>query len=187
MDRKIIMENKKARNRGAASIVFILLLSVFVFFILLVAQSQVLLSIKRSASTIDTLRATYDAESEVNDVMARVIGGYIDITSFDGSVKIIGDTRLEIDSGKDEGAQEEIIIVTARRANAVSRVKAVRKIESIGNRMYKQKEIERKEALSGINYNNGIDFFTTNDVKGSENNDKIEFYADAIQKYLSCL
>jgi len=53
--------------------------------------------------------------------------------------------------------------------------------------MYKNKEIERKEALSIVNYNNGIDFFTTNDVKGSDNNERIEFYADAIQKYLNCL
>ena len=71
--------------------------------------------------------------------------------------------------------------------NSIKTKERLKKIEGIGNRMYKQKEIERKEALSGINYNNGIDFFTTNGVKGSENNDKIEFYADAIQKYLSCL
>jgi hypothetical protein len=53
--------------------------------------------------------------------------------------------------------------------------------------MYKKKEIERKEALSIVYYNNGIDFFTTNGVKGSDNKDRIEFYADAIQKYLNCL
>ena len=71
--------------------------------------------------------------------------------------------------------------------NSIKTKERLKKIEAIGNRMYKQKEIERKEALSGINYNNGIDFFTTNGVKGSENNDKIEFYTDAIQKYLSYL
>jgi len=53
--------------------------------------------------------------------------------------------------------------------------------------MYKKKELERKEALSIVNYSNGIDFFTTNGVKGSDNKDEIEFYADAIQKYLNCL
>ncbi|MBW2621032.1 MAG: hypothetical protein JRC56_06850 [Deltaproteobacteria bacterium] len=53
--------------------------------------------------------------------------------------------------------------------------------------MYKKKDIERKEALSVINYSNGIDFFTTNGVKGPDNKDRIEFYADAMQKYLNYL
>jgi glycerol-3-phosphate O-acyltransferase len=71
--------------------------------------------------------------------------------------------------------------------NAIKTKDRIKKIETIGNRMYKKKEIERKEALSIVNYNNGIDFFTTNGVKGSDNKDRIEFYADAIQNYLNCL
>lgn len=63
----------------------------------------------------------------------------------------------------------------------------LKKIETIGNRMYKRKEIERKESLSVINYTNGIDFFAYNGVKGSEDNEKILFYADAIHRYLNCI
>ena len=63
----------------------------------------------------------------------------------------------------------------------------MKKIENIGNRMYKQKEVERKEALSTVNYSNAIDFFTTNGVKGPDDSDRIKFYADAIQKYLNYL
>ena len=59
----------------------------------------------------------------------------------------------------------------------------LKKIDAIGNRMYKQKETERKESLSTINYSNGIDFFTTNGVKGSEDKEKIEYYTNEIQKY----
>ena len=72
-------------------------------------------------------------------------------------------------------------------SNSIKTKDRIKKIETIGNRMYKKKEIERKEALSIVNYNNGIDFFTTNGVKGSDNKDRIEFYANAIQKYLNCL
>lgn len=61
----------------------------------------------------------------------------------------------------------------------------LKKIESIGNRMFKRKEINRKEALSAVNYKNAVDFFITHGVKGSDNNEKIEFYVDAIQKYVS--
>lgn len=71
--------------------------------------------------------------------------------------------------------------------NSIKPKDRIKKIETIGNRMYKNKEIERKEALSIVNYTNGIDFFTTNGVKGSDNKDRIEFYAEAIQKYLNYL
>jgi len=70
--------------------------------------------------------------------------------------------------------------------NSVIPKDRLKKIETIGNRMYKNKEIERKEALSMINFKNGVEFFTTNGVKGSDDNGKILFYADAIHKYLNC-
>lgn len=71
--------------------------------------------------------------------------------------------------------------------NSIKAKERLKKIETIGNRMYKKKEIERIEALSIINYNNGIEFFTYNGVKGSDDNEKILFYADSIHKYLNCL
>ncbi|UCD32511.1 MAG: 1-acyl-sn-glycerol-3-phosphate acyltransferase [Desulfobacterales bacterium] len=61
----------------------------------------------------------------------------------------------------------------------------LKKIEAIGSSFFKKRTVERKEALSRINYSNGIDFFTTNGVKGLEDKDKIEFYADKMQKYLN--
>lgn len=63
----------------------------------------------------------------------------------------------------------------------------LKKIESIGKRIYKRKEIERKEALSKINYENAVGFFTTHGVKSSENEEKIKFYSDKIQEYLKYL
>jgi len=71
--------------------------------------------------------------------------------------------------------------------NSVKSKDRLKKIEGIGNRMYKKREIERKEALSAINHKNGVEFFTTNGVKGSDDNEKILFYADAIHKYRNCL
>ncbi len=67
--------------------------------------------------------------------------------------------------------------------NSIKLKDQLKKIDAIGHRMYKQKEIGRKEALSIINYRNGVDFFTTNGVKGSDDYEKIEYYADAIQRY----
>ena len=71
--------------------------------------------------------------------------------------------------------------------NSIKAKERLKKIETIGNHMYKKKEIERKEALSTINYNNGIEFFNYNGVKGSDDNEKILFYADGIHKFLNCL
>jgi len=71
--------------------------------------------------------------------------------------------------------------------NSTKAKERLKKIETIGNRMYKKKEIERIEALSIINYNNGIEFFNYNGVKGSNDNEKILFYADGIHKYLNCI
>jgi hypothetical protein len=71
--------------------------------------------------------------------------------------------------------------------NSIKAKERLKKIEAIGNRMYKKKEIERIEALSTINYTNGIEFFNYNGVKGSDDNEKILFYADAIHTYRNCI
>ncbi|MDO9565283.1 MAG: 1-acyl-sn-glycerol-3-phosphate acyltransferase [Candidatus Desulfaltia sp.] len=63
----------------------------------------------------------------------------------------------------------------------------LKKIQATGNRMYKKREIERKEALSKINYENAVDYFATHGVKSSQDVEKIEYYTKAIQRYLNCL
>ncbi len=63
----------------------------------------------------------------------------------------------------------------------------LKKIAARGNRMYKRKEIERKEALSKVNYQNAVDLFTSKGIKGSDDTEKIEFYANALQKAMKHL
>ncbi len=63
----------------------------------------------------------------------------------------------------------------------------LKKIAARGNRMYKRKEIERKEALSKVNYQNAVELFTSKGIKGSDDTEKIEFYANALQKALKHL
>ena len=71
--------------------------------------------------------------------------------------------------------------------NSTASKDRLKKIQAMGERMYKKMEIERKEALSGVNFSNAEKYFTSHGVKGSENTEKIEHYADAIQKYLNLL
>ena len=53
--------------------------------------------------------------------------------------------------------------------------------------MYKRHEIVLPEALSKVSFQNAIDFFTSKGIKGSDNSEKIEFYAKALQKSLKAL
>jgi len=71
--------------------------------------------------------------------------------------------------------------------NGINAKERLKKIEASGNRMYKSREIERKEALSKVTYQNAVDFFITHRVKGSDDNEKIDYYADILQKYMNHL
>ena len=51
--------------------------------------------------------------------------------------------------------------------------------------MYKRNEIDLIESLSKVNYSNAIDFFTTHQVKSSEDTEAIEFYKGKIRNYLN--
>jgi glycerol-3-phosphate O-acyltransferase len=63
----------------------------------------------------------------------------------------------------------------------------LKKITARGNRMYKRKEVERKEALSKVSYQNAVDLFSYSGIKGADDIEKIEVYAGALQKALKYL
>ncbi len=71
--------------------------------------------------------------------------------------------------------------------NFVEAKDRVRKIASMGNRMFKKKEISRFESLSRINFKNAMDFFSSHGIRGSEDEEKIEFYNEKIRNYLERL
>lgn len=63
----------------------------------------------------------------------------------------------------------------------------IKKIQILGSRMYKKNEIKQIEAMSKVNYTNALDFFGNKGIKDSSNPDKIKYYEDIINKYLSLL
>lgn len=63
----------------------------------------------------------------------------------------------------------------------------LKKIESRGVRMYKRGDISRSEALSNMNYKNAVDYFTGKGIIGAENQEKIAFYVQTLDHYLSRL
>ncbi|MBC8198781.1 MAG: 1-acyl-sn-glycerol-3-phosphate acyltransferase [Desulfobacterales bacterium] len=102
-----------------------------------------------------------------------------------------GFRKLKLFSGFLKTYFESYLIVLKhlrRLSNSSPNTKDVlKKIQATGNRMYKKREIERKEALSKINYKNAVDYFITHGVKSSQDTEKIEYYTKAIQRYLNYL
>jgi glycerol-3-phosphate O-acyltransferase len=69
--------------------------------------------------------------------------------------------------------------------NSTDAKERLKKIQSRGQKMYKRNEIDLIESLSKINYDNAINFFTTHQVKGSEDTEAIAFYKKKIRNYLN--
>jgi glycerol-3-phosphate O-acyltransferase len=69
-------------------------------------------------------------------------------------------------------------------ADAKDRVK---KIVSLGNRMFKNKEIDHREALSKVTYDNAVEFFASQGIKGAEERKASDALAAAIERALRCL
>jgi glycerol-3-phosphate O-acyltransferase len=63
----------------------------------------------------------------------------------------------------------------------------MKKIAARGDRMYKRKEIDRKEALSKVSYLNAVNLFSEKGIKGADDTAKIDYYGNAIQNALKYL
>jgi glycerol-3-phosphate O-acyltransferase len=68
-----------------------------------------------------------------------------------------------------------------KKARSKDRIK---KIQSLGNAMLKNQEIELTESLSKITFENGISFFTSRKVKGSEDGEALEENEKTIRNFL---
>ena len=63
----------------------------------------------------------------------------------------------------------------------------LKKIQAMGSRMHKRREIERIESISKISFHNAVSFFLPDKKNSAENQKKLEFYLERIQKYLNLL
>ena len=61
----------------------------------------------------------------------------------------------------------------------------VKKIQSMGQRMYRFHEIDRLESLSKISYENALDQFASLGIRGAEDTDAIALHLEKLKKYLS--
>jgi glycerol-3-phosphate O-acyltransferase len=63
----------------------------------------------------------------------------------------------------------------------------LKKIQNLGRAMFKEHELALNESLSKINFENGISYFTSHGIRGSENADKIEPYENDIRNFMQVI
>ncbi|MFO7964550.1 MAG: 1-acyl-sn-glycerol-3-phosphate acyltransferase [Desulfobacterales bacterium] len=73
------------------------------------------------------------------------------------------------------------------KENGISAKDRVKKLHTVGAAMYKNREIERKESLSRMNFTNAAEAFLTNGFKKSETDEQLAIYAGEIQRFLDVL
>jgi glycerol-3-phosphate O-acyltransferase len=60
----------------------------------------------------------------------------------------------------------------------------IKKIHSLGTKLYKAKIITFKESLSQVNYKNAANYFTKNDITGSQDHIQIEYYKNILDRLI---
>jgi glycerol-3-phosphate O-acyltransferase len=60
----------------------------------------------------------------------------------------------------------------------------IKKIHSLGTKLYKAKIITFKESLSQINYKNAANYFTKNGIQGSQDHIQIEYYKNILDRLI---
>jgi glycerol-3-phosphate O-acyltransferase len=82
-----------------------------------------------------------------------------------------------------ESYRTALVYFAKNRRNHHHRAKMLKKMLSIGNRMYRQSEIRLKESISKANYDNAINFFAKNKVRGSEDEEHVRRWNDVLVHY----
>lgn len=71
--------------------------------------------------------------------------------------------------------------------NSLNPKERIKKIESLGHRMFKRNEIERREAMSKVTYQNAVDYFTRHGIKSAEDFEDINRYVESMRPYMKLM
>ncbi|MFC1649383.1 hypothetical protein ACFL2C_01545 [Patescibacteria group bacterium] len=122
----------KSNQKGAVILLYVTIVSVIAFLLLLVSQSRLMLAIRRNQSSLDSLNTTNQAESEINDLLAKIVGGYLGESDFPINETFeIGDIEVTVE-GEQVGDIQTLLVKT-NKGYATSQIEAVREIKSIAN------------------------------------------------------
>jgi hypothetical protein len=132
------MKNKKIKEKGAALLLYVALISIIMMLLMVSTQSVLSLSLRRNLASTDNLLAGYQAESEVNNFLAKLIAGYITTSDLSSGVtldKVDAGTTLHIEASSNIMGNKEIqtVTATARRSSAVNVIMGIREIVATEN------------------------------------------------------
>jgi glycerol-3-phosphate O-acyltransferase len=82
-----------------------------------------------------------------------------------------------------ESYRTALVYFAKNRRNHHHKPKMLKKMLAIGNRMVRQGEIRLKESISKANYDNAINFFAKNGVKGSEDEENVRRWNEVLVTY----
>jgi glycerol-3-phosphate O-acyltransferase len=82
-----------------------------------------------------------------------------------------------------ESYRTALVYFSKNRRNQHDRAKILKKMLNIGNRMFRQGEIRLKESISKVNYDNAVNFFSKNGVRGSEDESAIRSWNQSLSDY----
>jgi len=118
----------RRNQKGIVSLLFILFMAVVASFVLTVGYSRILLALQRGKGVGDSLITSYASETQINDLLSRLIQGYLGEGDFPFSESFeMGDgTRVTV-RGEILG-NDQILSVVSKRDFAVSEVRAVRAV-----------------------------------------------------------
>jgi glycerol-3-phosphate O-acyltransferase len=77
-----------------------------------------------------------------------------------------------------------LTFLNAVQKNDLTAKDRIKKIQSHGERMYKGKEIDRREALSKVYFQNAMDIFNSFGIKGADDKAALEPFIERFQSYL---
>jgi glycerol-3-phosphate O-acyltransferase len=82
-----------------------------------------------------------------------------------------------------ESYRTVLVYFAGCRRDNQPRSKVLKRILAIGNRMYRQGEIRLRESISKANYDNAVNFFTKNGVKGCEDEAGVRRWKETLEHY----
>jgi hypothetical protein len=145
-------------KKGIASLIIVFIVTMILTFVVLAWQSRLLLVVHRSVGFSDALVAGYNAETEINDILGRFLGGF---TIPNSGSKSLSDGTL-ITTVVNNTADNDTLSVIAKRQFATNKIQISRNKSEQTSSNYDQVEI-----VMGIDCTHSMDEKADPDCIGS--------------------
>ncbi len=122
---------KRNNQKGIVIIIYILIIALIATLIFVVGQSRLLLAIQQGKSSSDTIVASYQAETEISNLLTNLSRGKLTENDFGKypQTKVVGGITLTITAIKD--GNNQILTVTAKKGFSVSKIQAIRTLQNV--------------------------------------------------------